>query len=66
MPTTATSRRVGAAPLEGLHRFVDEHRGLAPEPLLSGLLPELGDWTGRPRAGFADDITLLVLDLRAD
>ena len=49
-----------------LGRFLDEHRGLAAEPLLADLLVELGEWTGRPRAGFADDVTLLVMDLRVD
>ncbi|OFV86469.1 MAG: hypothetical protein A2V74_10145 [Acidobacteria bacterium RBG_16_70_10] len=48
-----------------LGRSVDAHRGLAPEPLLADLLVELGEWTGRPRAAFADHVTLLVLDLRA-
>lgn len=45
--------------------FLEEHRGLAPAAFLAGLLAELGEWIGRPRAGFADDVTLLVLDLRA-
>jgi len=46
-----------------LGRFVDAHRDLAPEPLLASLLADLGEWTGRPLAGFADDLTLVVLDV---